>query len=317
MAIKLITHDRIVHADDTFAAAILRIAHGEAVIQRTRDPAVLQSAAGAPDTFLLDVGGQFDPARRLFDHHQPDGAGFRNPAQSEWPYATAGLVWKYYGAQAVRNLHPSLDEQGVAEIVQHIDDTMLKYIDAIDCGVRLKHSGPSLSAIIGSFNNTWFEREDDVFPLVLQLAEVILSNFVKRYAGKVFAREKVRQSEQRSDGRILVLDTCLPWVTVVAEEMPDVKFVVYPVPESDTSKSTQWQLRAAVNSDRDMTPRIKLPQRWGGLERHSLSRVCGEREAVFCHRSLHLAGAQSLDAALYMADSAIREQTRSAELQAA
>lgn len=317
MTIKLITHDRIVHADDTFAAAILRIAHGNAIIERTRDPEILQSAAGAPDTFLLDVGGQFDPERRLFDHHQPEGAGFRNKEQSEWPYATAGLVWKYYGAQAVRNLHPSLDEEGVAEIVQHIDDTMLKYIDAVDCGVRLKHSGPSLSAIIGSFNSTWYEREDDVFPLVLQLAEVILSNFVKRYAGKVFARDKVRQSQQHLDGRILVLDTCLPWVTVVAEEMPDVKFVVYPVPDADGTKPAQWQLRAAVNSDRDMTPRIKLPQRWGGLERTSLSRACGEREAVFCHRSLHLAGAQSLDAALYMAESAIREQHRSAQLQAA
>lgn len=317
MTIKLITHDRVAHADDTFAAAILRIAYGGAEIQRTRDPEILQAAAGAPDTFLLDVGGRFDPALRLFDHHQPEGAGFRNKAHSEWPYATAGLVWKYYGAQAVRKLHPTLDEAGVAEIVQHIDDSVLKYIDAVDCGVRLKTSGPSLSAIIASFNTAWYEREEDVFPLVLELAQVILSNFVKRYAGKVFAREKVRQSEQRLDGQILVLEACIPWVTVVAEEMPDVKFVVYPVGDADHGAAQQWQLRAAVNNDKDMSPRIRLPQRWAGLERHALSRVCGEREAVFCHRSRHLAGAQSLEAALYMADTAIREQNREAELKAA
>lgn len=315
--IKLITHDRVAHADDTFAAAILRIAHGDVVIQRTRDPEILQASSGAPDTFLLDVGGRFDPERRLFDHHQPEGAGFRDQARSEWPYATAGLVWKYYGAQAVRKLHPTLDEEGVAEIVQHIDDTVLKYIDAVDCGVRLKTAGPSLSAIIASFNTAWYEKEEDVFPLVLELAQVILANFVKRYAGKVFARDKVRQSETRFNGRILVLEACIPWVTVVAEEMPDVKFVVYPVGEAENGAAQQWQLRAAVNSDKDMTSRIQLPKRWGGLERHALSRVCGEREAVFCHRSRHLAGAESLEAALYMAETAIREQHRNAELKAA
>jgi len=315
MTIKLITHDRVVHADDTFAAAILRIAYGQVVVQRTRDPDILQAAAGAPDTFLLDVGGRYDPARRLFDHHQPEGAGFRDEARSEWPYATAGLVWKFYGAQAVRKLHPTLDDAGVAEIVQHIDDTVLKYIDAVDCGVRLKTSGPTLSGLIASFNTAWFEREEDVFPLVLELAQAILVNFIKRYAGKVLARDKVRYAEQRLDGQILVLDACIPWTNIVAEELLDVKFVVYPVGDTESGVTQQWQLHAAVHSDK--SPRIRLPQRWGGLERHALARVCGEREAVFCHRSRHLAGALSLEGALYMAEAAIREQNRCAELQAA
>lgn len=314
MTIKLITHDRVAHADDTFAAAILQIAFGQVVVQRTRDPEIIRAESGAPDTFMLDIGGRFDPERRLFDHHQPEGAGFRNQAMSEWPYATAGLVWKYYGAQAVRALHPTLDAADVDEIVRHIDDTVLKYIDAVDCGVRLKSSGPSLSALIASFNTAWYEREEDVFPLVLELARVILANFIKRYAGKVLAREKVRHSESRLNGQILVLEACIPWATVVAEEMPEVMFVVYPVGDV-AGGFQQWQLRGAVNSD--MTQRIKLPQRWGGLERNALARVCGEREAVFCHRSRHLAGALSLEGALYMAEAAIREQNRSAELQAA
>jgi uncharacterized UPF0160 family protein len=315
MTIKIITHDRVAHADETFAAAILRIAYGEAVIQRTRDPDILQAEAGAPDTFLLDVGGRYDPARRLFDHHQPEGAGYRNVTLSEWPYATAGLVWKFYGAQAIRKLHPTLDDAGVAEIMQHIDDTVFKYIDAVDCGVRLKTAGPSLSGLIASFNTAWYERENDVFPLVLELAQVILSNFIKRYAGKVFARDKVRQAEQRANGRILVLEACIPWATVVAEEMPDVLFVVYPVGDAESNTPQQWQLRATVHPD--MSPRIKLPHRWGGLERNALARVCGEREAVFCHRSRHLAGSLSMDGALYMAETAIREHNQCAELKAA
>lgn len=312
--IKIITHDRVAHADETFASAILRLAFGQVTVRRTRDPDILSREAGADGTFLLDVGGRYDPTRRLYDHHQPEGAGYRDAQNGEWPYATAGLVWQDYGAQAIRRLHPTLDESGVAEIVKHIDDTVLKYIDAVDCGVRLRTAGPSLSAVIGSFNSAWFEQETDNFPLVMDLAQVVLSNFIKRYAGKVLARNKVRQSEARLDGRILVMEACIPWVTVVAEEMPDVMFVVYPVGD-EAEGDVQWQLRAAVYAD--MSPRIKLPQSWGGLERQALARVCGDHDAVFCHRSRHLAGARSLDGALCMAETAIREHFQNAELQAA
>ena len=313
--IKLITHDRVAHADDTFAAAILRLAFGQVVVHRTRDPDILRTEAGEPGTFLLDVGGRYDPTRRLFDHHQPAGAGYRNSELSEWPYATAGLVWKHYGAMAVRRMHPSLTDAGVEEIVQHIDDTVLKYVDAVDCGVRLRTAGPSLSAIIASFNTPWYEREEDVFPLVMDLAQVVLTNFIKRHAGKVYARDKVRHARTEIDGHVLVLEACIPWATIVAEEMPDVLFVVYPVGDGEGGVS-QWQLRAAVQQP-DMSNRIMLPQSWGGLERQALASVCGERDAVFCHRSRHLAGALSLEGALYMANTAIREHQQCAELQAA
>jgi hypothetical protein len=37
----------------------------DATIVRSRDPAVL-----APCTIVVDVGGEFDPARHRYDHHQ-------------------------------------------------------------------------------------------------------------------------------------------------------------------------------------------------------------------------------------------------------
>lgn len=302
--IKIITHDRVVHADDAMAAAILRMTHSEVEVIRTRDPAILREESGKPGSFLIDVGGKYDPARGLFDHHQPEGAGFRNQAAREWPYATAGLVWKEYGAAAVRALHPTIDSEGVQEIVDHIDDSVLKYIDAIDCGVRVRTAGPSLSALIASFNTSWYEPEEDVFPLVLDLAQVLLTNFIKRHAGKVLARDKVRKAATLMDGRVMLLDTCLPWVTVVADEMPDVQFVAYPVGDTELEQ-IQWQLRAAVQPD--MVPRVKFPMSWAGLERDALAAACGEPSAVFCHRNRHLAGASSLEGIMNMAQEALRE----------
>lgn len=307
---KLYTHDRTFHADDVIAAAILRICFRQVQIIRTRDPGILRNEMGKEGNFFLDLGGRYDPTCGLFDHHQPEGAGYRNTANREWPYATAGLVWKHYGAQAVRVLHPALDEAAVHEVVRHLDETVLKYVDAVDCGVRLKSSGPSLSALIGSFNTAWYEKGQEGFPLVLDLAQVILTNFIKRFAGKVLARDRVRQASTVMNGRVLLLDGCHPWGSVVSEEMPSVLIVVYPI-----EGAQQWQLRCASNAD--MSPRIHLPKPWAGLEREALASVSGVEAATFCHRSRHLAGANTQDAALCMAESAIAQQVVANEAQVA
>lgn len=310
MTTKLFTHDRVYHADDVFAAAILRICYGTVDVTRTRDPAILRDAMGNENTFFLDIGGIYDPSRRLFDHHQREGAGYRDMVRKEWPYATAGLIWRDYGATAVRALHPDLDPESVLEVAKHLDDTVLKYIDAVDCGVRLKSSGPSLSAVIGSFNTAWYEPEEDNFPLVLELASVLLTNFVKRFAGKVMARDLVRQATAVFDGRVLVLEGCHPWTTVVAEEMPSVLVVVYPV-----DGGNQWQLRCADNAD--LTPRLLMPSPWGGRERDDLAGVTGEPKATFCHRSRHLAGAFTKEAALSLAQAAVLQHLSVQEVKAA
>jgi uncharacterized UPF0160 family protein len=304
--IRIYTHDRTFHADDAMAAAVLRMAFKEVKVIRTRDPATLRAEAGQPGCFFVDVGGVYDPEKRLFDHHQPAGAGFRNAEASEWPYASAGLVWKEYGRAAVRSVLDALDDRAVAEVSRYVDDAVIKYIDAVDCGVRVRTAGPSLSKLFASFNPSWYEKEEDVFPLVMDLAQVLLTNFIKRYAGKVMARDKVRGAERVLGGRVLLLDTCLPWATIVGEEMPDVQLVVYPV-TSEEAGQFQWQIRAAVNAD--MTLRLKLPVSWAGLEGSSLADASNESTAVFCHRSRHLAGALTKAGAMSMAQSALMTES--------
>ncbi|MEX3984158.1 MYG1 family protein [Paraburkholderia sp. EG287A] len=301
--IKIFTHDRIFHADDAMAAAVLRMAFRNVEVIRTRDQSILRAEADQPDSFFVDVGGVYDPARRMFDHHQPSGAGFRNPEEREWPYASAGLVWKEYGGDAVRAVLSVLNDREVGEIVRYIDDVVIKSIDAVDCGVRLRSAGPSLSKLFSSFNPSWYEKEEpDAFPLVMDLAQVLLTNFIKRYAGKVMARDRVRGAQRIMGGQVIVLDTCLPWATVVGDEMPDVRVAVYPV-QTDDGKILQWQVRVAVNAD--MTLRLRLPESWAGLDGSSLAEASGESTAVFCHRSRHLAGALTKAGAMHLAEAAL------------
>jgi Uncharacterized conserved protein related to MYG1 family len=66
------THDGAFHADEVTACALLVVFDlvDEDKIVRTRDPSKL-----AECEYVCDVGGEYDPSRKLFDHHQADYVG--------------------------------------------------------------------------------------------------------------------------------------------------------------------------------------------------------------------------------------------------
>ena len=65
--IRIATHNGSFHADDVFGVAVLMLLHPGAELVRTRDEQVVAAA-----DFAVDVGGEWDPARGRFDHHQRD-----------------------------------------------------------------------------------------------------------------------------------------------------------------------------------------------------------------------------------------------------
>ncbi|MBX9635783.1 MAG: MYG1 family protein, partial [Magnetospirillum sp.] len=94
--LKVATHSGTFHADDVFAYAILKAATGgQLELARTRDGEVLAQA-----DVVFDVGGTYDPQARRYDHHMRD-----KPLRADGaPYSSAGLVWRDFGADAIRAL---------------------------------------------------------------------------------------------------------------------------------------------------------------------------------------------------------------------
>lgn len=292
----VVTHDGIFHADDVCAVAILTIAFPGLTVERTRDSAFIRHNKGAPGVIMVDVGGEYDAERNLFDHHQPLGAGFRNAEEQLFPYASAGLIWKAYGRQAIQALQPALQPEDVNDTLQAMDAMLFRYVDAIDCGVKLRSAGPTVSALISSFNHSWYEEADESnFQLVLDLMVVIISNLIKRHAGKIYGRGAVRAAPVVMDGRVLVLDSCVPWTEIVADEMPEVMLVAYPL----TTKPG-WLLKVA--SADDGSNRILLPEAWAGTEEESFRAASGQPDGIFCHRARFLAGAQTKEGVLALAE---------------
>nr|KAF6367714.1 hypothetical protein mMyoMyo1_001667 [Myotis myotis] len=61
------THNGTFHCDEALACALLRLLpeYQDAEIVRTRDPEKLASC-----DVVVDVGGEYDPQRHRYDHHQ-------------------------------------------------------------------------------------------------------------------------------------------------------------------------------------------------------------------------------------------------------
>jgi uncharacterized UPF0160 family protein len=279
---KVATHPGNFHADDVFAVAALRLAHGDDAIEvvRTRDEAV-QDAADA----RVDVGGRDDPATGDFDHHQKGGAGARS---NTIRYASFGLVWRHVGEQVA----------GSAEAAQAIDERLVQGVDANDTGQTIMESlvddvrPMSVSGLIAALNPSWDEEltpaeEDERFAQAVALAQGILEREVAGAAAFHRARQLVADAITRADDpRLIELDRNMPWREAVVGGAPDALFVMYP-------KSDGWGLQAVPVAAGSFDNRLDLPAEWAGLSGAELAQATGVDDAVFAHTARFYASAGS------------------------
>jgi uncharacterized UPF0160 family protein len=307
------THSGKFHADDVWAVAVLNIVFPGCALVRTRD----QKRIDAAD-FAVDVGGVWDPKAGRFDHHQK---GFSGARQSGVVYASAGLVWKEYGARCVALLAQTyadhtLTPRDAQDLAYAIDSDLVQYLDMSDTGAARNAPGSyGLSAVISGFNPNWIDEEragsvaamDDVrqrqFRRAMEFITDVLVNQVKYRVGSMLAAEQVRQAERLEDGRLLLLKNgALPWASVVRNEMPKVLFVI-----SHDRTEQRYMLHTVPAAADTFEARKDLPAAWAGLRNAELAAVTGVPDAVFCHNGLFIAAAVSLDSALTMARQALAE----------
>ena len=319
------THNGSFHADDVFGVSVLMAIKGGKgtpglKLIRTRDPELIAKA-----DYAVDVGGIWDPATGRFDHHQK---GFDGRRPSGVLYASAGQVWAAHGeqfvlglvAQAPRSATPcDVTSEEAAAVAKAIDDDLVQYLDMADTGAASSAPGfYGLSMLLSSFNLTgaderYYRTKTDTmvdrakyeaFMRACQVMTTLLTNIAHDKLDKLRSADLVRNSERVDDGRILILkDAGLSWFDVVCYEMPDVLFVLYP-----DSSDQQYQLRTVPVQPDSFKARKDLPRAWAGLRNEDLAKVTGVADAVFCHNSVFIGGAKSLDGVLQMARLALANQ---------
>jgi uncharacterized UPF0160 family protein len=269
-------HDGRFHSDDIFACAVLHLVHkGNIKILRTRDKNILVDAE-----YIIDVGGIYDHSRKMYDHHQTEGAGIRI---NSIPYASFGLIWKHYGHILAPNKH----------VWNEIDRKIVQPIDAGDNGISVyetKFEGIKpyeVHSIVSTRAPSWDEEDmidlDHEFKSLVVFAADLLSREIEKATSTEKARILLKADYDKAvDKEIIELSVRYPFEKLLPE-YPEPQFVIY------LGRNGLWRAEGVpVKANEFFNRRQYFPRAWSGLRDEALQEVTGVRGALFCHRDVFM-----------------------------
>lgn len=299
----LVTHSGGFHADELLSSVVLTRLFPDAQLVRTRDKGWL-----TPDDsrIIYDVGGQFDAALQIFDHHQRP-----NPLREDGqPYSSFGLIWAQYGRDYLHAM--AVPENDIDAIHASFDRGFVLPIDLLDNGtVNASEAGPlfaglTLPVLLESLKPVFDDREegadDRAFAAALTVARAFVEAQIKRKAAKFRAESMVMAAiAAAGEGHVLELPMGMPFRSGVEQAGADhLLFVIHP-------RGTDWALGTIRTGADTFDTRADLPVAWAGLTDAALEAASGVQGAKFCHNGRFIAVASSRDAIVQMADLAVQE----------
>jgi uncharacterized UPF0160 family protein len=293
----IVTHGANFHADDLFgvAATLMYLKKKKPTekwkVIRSLDPKVWKKA-----DILLDIGFVHDEKKNRFDHHQVGGAGKR---ESGAPYAAFGLIWKKFGKAIA----------GSAVLADDVDQELIAGLDSYDNGVDTytninEDVSPYLlvhyfKAEAGAEGNKPKEQQDfdKVFMRLIPLAQRVIELAIIKAKRHIEAKKIISKAyEKAKDKRVVISEKYAPRDF---NDYPEVLFYIY------KNLRGNWAVEAVPVGRGSFANKVSLPKAWRGRRDGELAKICGVADAVFCHSSGFLGGANSKEGAIKMAYLAI------------
>lgn len=257
------THDGTFHADEVSACALLLLFNliDRDKIVRTRDLALLGRCE-----YVCDVGGIYEPEKKLFDHHQVEYQG---------GLSGAGMILQYLKDQQI--ISPLLYD--------YFNQSLILGVDAHDNGRDPQIVGfCSFSNVISNFtpisHEVDAETQNSAFMEALHFAKGHLERLLNRFQYIQSCRQIVADTMKR-DLECLMFEKGLPWLEIFFQmdgANHPALFVIMP-------SGIHWKLRAIPPTYQDrMKVRLPLPKEWAGLIGEELKRISGIDGAIFCHK---------------------------------
>ncbi|XP_044533571.1 MYG1 exonuclease [Gracilinanus agilis] len=314
------THNGTFHCDEALACALLRLLpeYREAEILRTRDPALLATC-----DVVVDVGGEYDPQRHRYDHHQ---RSFRESMSSLRPgkpwqtkLSSAGLVYLHFGQRLLAQLlGTTIDDRTVETVYDKMYEYFVEEVDAIDNGISQWEGGKpryalttTLSARVARLNPTWNQPNQDTEAGFHRAMELVREEFLQRLEfykqSWLPARALVEEAlatrfQVDSSGEIIELSQggC-PWKDHLFDlesgltPVVPIAFVLYP------DQNGQWRVQCVPKELHSFESRLPLPEQWQGLRDEALDQISGIPGCIFVHANGFIGGHRTREGALSMA----------------
>ncbi|KAF7664598.1 hypothetical protein LDENG_00169410 [Lucifuga dentata] len=288
---KIGTHNGTFHCDEVLACFFLRQLprYKDAEIIRTRDPAEL-----AKCDIVVDVGGEFDPKRHRYDHHQRTFAENFHSLCPEKPWVTklssAGLIYLHFGRQLLAQLTQLQEDDRQLEVLyDKLYENFVEEVDAVDNGISQCDGdarytvSTMLSSRVGFLNPRWNSKNQDT--------------------EEGFRKAMAMVGEEFLDRLDYYRSSWLP-ARVIVEEAVQNRHKVDPSGEVvmfSQDQNGQWRVQCVPAGLNTFQNRLSLPEEWRGIRDKALSELIGIMGCIFVHAGGFIGGNQTQEGALEMA----------------
>jgi uncharacterized UPF0160 family protein len=279
MNFKVFTHSQQFHIDELIAIALLDIYFfvktpvevTRTEIVRTRDEKILEAARQDDKSFVIDVGGSYNPAMLNFDHHQ-------NDESLRWedglPLSSCGLIWKFL--RETKKLHQKMDEA----TMNIIENDLIRRVDKHDNG--LEKLSELIFLIMYNRKPNDPAAQDRQFKMALRAAKDYFINYFTYIRGNMEAEKEIVKAIEKSKGHkdIVVCTSNIKDASKrIAQLEPEKKMVIYP------HSNGMWAIKTVPSDPRnDFSQKCPAPKEWLGLKDKELEDASGINGLYFCHK---------------------------------
>lgn len=311
--LRIGTHNGHFHADEALAVYMLRMLpqYDSASLVRTRDPSLLETCHT-----VVDVGGEYDDAKKRYDHHQRTFNTTFPDHQTK--LSSAGLVYMHYGKAIIaQHVKLPIDHPDVELLYQKLYDDFIEAVDANDNGInqydpteikqagvtkRFNIGGTTLASMVGDLNyedplNPGVDRSTQSEPQAEEdyrfgLASSLMgSTFLRKLHGAATAwlpaRAVVKKAfesrlQHHQSGQLMALPRAgIPWkehLYNIEDEasLPDDKKILYVLYPEKEEPGSRWRIQAVSKDFASFENRKSLPEPWRGVRDADLDAVLGK-----------------------------------------
>lgn len=308
------THNGHFHADEALAVYMLRMLpdYASASLVRTRDPSILEQCHT-----VVDVGGEYDDARKRYDHHQRTfDTTFPQHATK---LSSAGLVYMHYGRAIIAQYtKAAIDHPDVELIYQKLYDDFVEAVDANDNGInqydtaaldragiekRFSAGGVTLASMVGDLNhddplNPGVTRATEAEPQAEEdyrfglASQLMGTTFLRKLHGAATAWLPARaivkkafdaRTQNDPSGHVITLPKAgIPWkehLYNIEDEagVADDKKVLYVLYPEKEEPGSKWRIQCVSMDFASFQNRKSLPEPWRGLRDAELDAALGDK----------------------------------------
>ncbi|PNJ25375.1 C12orf10 isoform 4 [Pongo abelii] len=271
------THNGTFHCDEALACALLRLLpeYRDAEIVRTRDPEKLASC-----DIVVDVGGEYDPRRHRYDHHQRSFTETMSSLSPGKPWQTklssAGLIYLHFGHKLLAQLLGTSEEDSMvgtlydkAGFKRAMDLVQEEFLQRLDF-----------------YQHSWLPARALVEEALAQRFQVDPSGEIVELAkGGCPWKEHLYHLESGLSPPVAIF------------------FVIY------TDQAGQWRVQCVPKEPHSFQSRLPLPEPWRGLRDEALDQVSGIPGCIFVHASGFIGGHRTREGALSMAHATLAQRS--------